>query len=94
MNFLNGDHLRILTPVTIDGITLKLDESNKAQYKETHLPMTAKKAMMLQNTRLPNHLKKKIEVVSANQPAVEATGEEVKTRTKVNARTGSKTSLV
>ena len=95
MTFLNGDHLRILSPVTIDGNMLKLDDSGKAIYKETHLPMTAKKALLLQNSRLPPHLRKKIELVSPDQPvAVTAQNEEIKTRTKVSARTSLKNSLV
>lgn len=75
MIFLNGDHIRVVTPITIDGVIPKLDEQGTQAYKETFLPLTAKKFIEEQNINLPNHLKKIIEVISdkdeqpATQPA-------------------------
>jgi hypothetical protein len=58
-----GDYLRVLSPKTTNGINLKLDEDDRVEYKETFLPLTAKKALEEQNKKLPDHLKKKIEPV-------------------------------
>lgn len=94
MTFLKGDHLRVVSPQTIDGTTLKYGDDGKVMYKETFLPITAKKSLVLQNTRLPAHLKKIIELVSANGPITVAPAEDKKARTTVKARTPAKTSLV
>lgn len=93
MTFLNGDHLRVVSPLTTDGTSLKYGENGQVMYKETLLPLTAKKSLILQNTRLPAHLKKKIEIISANEaPAqVEDTNQVKKT---VPARSSLKKSLV
>jgi hypothetical protein len=64
MDFLNSDHLRVVTPVTTNGVQPKLDDRGTQVYKETLLPLSAKKALMEQNNNLPNHLKKTIELVS------------------------------
>ncbi len=77
--------LRVVSPVTEDGNRPKIDPDTKqAIYKETFLPMTAKKALEEQNRRLPNHLKKSIEplddqpVKKAVQPAMVSEQVEVK----------------
>lgn len=93
MTFLNGDHLRVVSPLTTDGTTLKYGEDQKVMYKETFLPLTAKKELLLQNTRLPAHLKKKIEVISAGADPVKAT-EDIKGQQSGKARKPQKTSLV
>lgn len=62
MNF-KGEYLRVLTPLTTDGVS-PLTENDKIVFREDHLPMTAKKNLEAKNINLPNHLKKKIEVVS------------------------------
>jgi hypothetical protein len=60
---LKGSYLRVLTPITTNGTNIKL-EKGVAQYKETFLPLTAKKELEAQNRSLPEHLRKEIEVVS------------------------------
>lgn len=62
-------YLRVTTPQTIDGTTLRYDEENgeRVVKKETHLPLTAKKYMDAENENLPNHLKHKIEVVPGEE---------------------------
>lgn len=64
MNFLNGDHLRVVTPVTVDGDRPKI-ENGQQVYKETQLPLTAKKHLEERNSALPKHLKMEIEVVKS-----------------------------
>lgn len=54
--------LRVVSPVTEDGNRPKIVDGLPV-YKETYLPTTAKRALERQNNRLPNHLKKKIEVL-------------------------------
>lgn len=73
MNFLNGDHIRVVTPITTNGVIPKLDEQGQQAYKETFLPLTAKKFIEEQNINLPNHLKKIIEVITDKdeQPATQ-----------------------
>lgn len=63
MTFLNGDHLRIVSVITEDGVRPRLDETGRQMQKETLLPVTAKKHMERRNEELPKHLKMKIEVV-------------------------------
>jgi len=60
-------YLRVLTPITIDGSTPKLSEISKTQmYKETHLPVTAKKHLERENKFRANHLQHILEVVTEN----------------------------
>lgn len=66
MTFLNGDHLRIISVITEDGVRPKL-ENGQQMYKETLLPLTAKKHMEERNRELPKHLKMTIEVVGSVQ---------------------------
>lgn len=56
-------YLRVLSPKTRNGNDLVIGEDGRVEYKETHLPMSSKRYMELQNAKLPDHLKKKIEVV-------------------------------
>jgi len=65
--YFKGDYLRVISPVTEDGNRPKIDPvTNMPVFKETALPTTAKKAMEIQNRRLPAHLRKKIEHVSTS----------------------------
>lgn len=65
--YFKGDYLRVISPVTEDGNRPKIDSiTNTPVYKETALPLTAKKALDNQNRRLPAHLRKKIEHVSTS----------------------------
>lgn len=63
MSFFNGNYLRVLTPQTIDGINLAYDANHRPIFKETHLPLTARKHLERKNEKLPAQLKKRIEVV-------------------------------
>lgn len=66
--YFKGDYLRVVSPVTEDGNRPKIDpESGKQVYKETALPLTARKSLEAQNRSLPAHLKKKIEHVSSQE---------------------------
>jgi hypothetical protein len=60
--FFDGPYLRVLTPETIDGINVKM-MNDRVVFKESHLPLTAKKHLERKNLKLPKHLQKKIEVV-------------------------------
>lgn len=62
-NFKNEPYLRILTPRTNDGINPTYDSNKQPTYKESHLPMSALKAMEKENMNLPAHLKHVIEKV-------------------------------
>lgn len=65
--YFKGDYLRVVSPVTEDGNRPKIDpETGRQVYKETALPITARKVLDTQNRSLPAHLKKKIEHVSAS----------------------------
>lgn len=58
----DGPYLRVLTPETIDGINLRM-VNERIVYKESHLPLSAKKHLERKNNKLPTHLRHKIEVV-------------------------------
>jgi hypothetical protein len=64
-----GDYLRVLTPITSDGIS-PVVENDRIKYREDHLPLTAKKMLEAKNEKLPTGLRKKIEVVSATAKPV------------------------
>lgn len=66
MHFQQGPYLRIKSPITTDGANI-LIVGDRVQYKETHLPMSAKKYMEAQNAKLPGNLKKIIEVVGGEE---------------------------
>lgn len=65
--------LRVVSPVTVDGNRPKIVDGMQV-YKETYLPKTAKRSLDNQNKRLPEHLRKKIEVLGEDyvQPTQEA----------------------
>lgn len=85
--YFKGDYLRVVSPVTEDGNRPLIDpETGKQVWKETALPVTARKALEDQNKRLPNHLKKKIEYVSTQEERPIANKENpVIRKKKVNA---------
>lgn len=60
---LKGSYLRVLTPITSDGIS-PVTENDKIKYREDHLPLTAKKMLEAKNAKLSPHLRKKIEEVN------------------------------
>lgn len=70
----SGSYLRVLTPRTTNGTNILVDENTGiAQYKEAHLPLTARRKIELLNKSLPAHLRKKIEVISpvVQQPVLQ-----------------------
>ena len=84
--FMNGDYLRVVSPITVDGVQPLLDDEGKKVYKETFLPITAKKVIEERNLKLPEYLKKKIEVVSsgpAQAPTSEKPGNQKRTVPKL-----------
>lgn len=62
MSLFKGNYLRVLTPVTVDGINLAYRD-NKPIFKETHLPVTALRHLERKNKRLPNQLKMQIQEI-------------------------------
>lgn len=84
-----GDYLRVLTPETIDGVNLKY-RNNRPVYKEAHLPLSARKHIERKNAKLPEQLRKKIELVSSYAPPPpeqETIEQEQPTATETNKRT-------
>lgn len=76
MIFPNGT-IRVLTPITEDGNRPKLDRSGQQEWKEDFFPLSAQRHFERRNSRLPNHLKKKIEVVGDGDVDARATGTQV-----------------
>lgn len=66
-SMIKGDCLRVLSPKTEDGNRPRIGPDGRIVYKEEFLPLTAKRALDRQNNRLPNHLKKVIEVVTTSE---------------------------
>lgn len=68
--FFNEDHLRITKVRTLDGLSPQIGEDEKPVKKIIQAPLNkdTKKLFEDQNTRLPNSLKMKIEVVKAYKP--------------------------
>lgn len=63
----NNSYLRVLTPQTIDGVNLAYDEDKKPIFKETHLPLTAKKYLEIENENRPQQIKHTLEVVDVKK---------------------------
>lgn len=63
MSNFKGSYLRVLTPLTSDGVS-PVVQNDRIQYREDHLPLSAKKMLEKKNEKLPSGLRKKIEVVS------------------------------
>ena len=70
--YFKTNYLRVTTPVTEDGNRPKIVDGMPV-YKETALPLTARKNLEIQNRRLPNHLRKRIEEVVNTEPVPVAT---------------------
>lgn len=81
-----GDYLRVLTPITSDGVQLAVVDG-QVQYREDHLPLTARKTLERKNAKLPESLRKKIEVVSNAPYKPQEVSQEIKKggRPKKNA---------
>jgi hypothetical protein len=72
--FFKGTYLRVLKPRTTNGVNVKIGPDQRIEFKEVHLPYTAKKNLEIKNAKKPDHLKMIIEVVSDELhplPAVE-----------------------
>lgn len=69
--YFTSSYLRVVSPVTEDGNRPKIINGMQV-FKETALPLSAKKMLMEQNRNLPVHLRKTIEEVHNNdvQPVV------------------------
>lgn len=65
-----GKYLRVLTPKTTNGTTPMMDENDRLVFKETHLPMTAKKDLERQNETLSKELQHRITVVDSSIPVM------------------------
>lgn len=68
MSFFKGDYLRVMSPVTTNGMVNQFGPDGRPLYKEDHLPVTARKALEKRNLKLPENLRKKIELVPAYKP--------------------------
>lgn len=69
--YFHNSYLRVVTPVTEDGNRPRIINGQQV-FKETALPLSAKKMLLEQNRNLPVHLRKTIEEVHNNdvQPVV------------------------
>lgn len=69
MSNFKGAYLRVLTPITNDGTNPLYDEDRQPRYKESHLPLSARKHLERNNNRRPNQIKHIIEEVGEVKPA-------------------------
>lgn len=65
-----GGTIRVVSPVREGGNRVRVDEFGHAMYKEEYFPLSAKSQFDRQNRSLPNHLKRKIEVVNDDEVQV------------------------
>lgn len=71
----DGKYLKVLSIRTIDGVVPKIDDdTNMAEYKETHLPLSAQKYIDIQNETLPKHLRKKYSIVDSDVEKIDSEG--------------------
>lgn len=66
MDFLNHTYLRVLKPITTDGVNIDIDDQGQAKYKELELPLSAERQLQEVNSKLPKALKLRIERVTPN----------------------------
>jgi len=66
MSFFTGSYLRVLSPRTTNGLSPQIGPDGKLVYREDHLPLSAKKHLENQNKKLPEILRKTIEVVGGD----------------------------
>lgn len=66
-----GNHLRVLSPRTVDGVTPLLADG-VLQYKEEFLPLSAKPFLEIQNRDLPEILRKKIIIIDSSGKETQA----------------------
>jgi hypothetical protein len=84
MEFMLHPHLRVHRPVTSDGINPVIGTDGRPVQKIVHLPLTARQFIERKNTKLPQHLKVKIEEMPGmvHQPFVDTEKEELKAQVK------------
>lgn len=70
VELLGDAYLRVYTPKTSDGRTPKIVNGIQ-QFREDHLPLTARKHIERKNRKLPEVLQKKIEIVNADIPVMQ-----------------------
>jgi len=68
MSFFTGTYLRVLSPRTTNGLSPEIGQDGKIVFREDHLPLSAKRYLESQNKKLPDILKKTIEVVGGESP--------------------------
>lgn len=69
--YFNGPYLRVLTPKTTNGV-IPDTTGGEVQYKESFLPLSAKKQLEKKNARLTKHGFKQLVAI------IEVVGEDVK----------------
>ena len=74
--YFTSSYLRVVTPVTEDGNRPRIVNGQQV-FKETALPLSAKKHLMEQNRNLPVHLRKIIEEVHNNDVQAIVTNQSV-----------------
>lgn len=81
--YFTSSYLRVVTPVTEDGNRPRIINGQQV-FKETALPLSAKKHLMERNRNLPQHLRMTIEEVHNNdvQPVVTNGAREIIERKK------------
>lgn len=57
MSNFSGSYLRVLTPKTQNGVIPLQGPDGRVVYKESHLPLTARKYLDRKNKKLPQYLK-------------------------------------
>lgn len=67
-HFFQGEYLRVLKPVTVDGLNVAMDDEFRGQFKEVHLPITALPDLELKNSKLPPAQKMRITRVNGQEP--------------------------
>lgn len=68
MSNFKGAYLRVLTPRTTDGSTIKYDEFGRIEYKESHFELSARASLEKENMIRPAHLRHLIEVAGVISP--------------------------
>ena len=79
-----GKYLKVLTPRTTNGVIPEMDENNVAQFKETHLPLTARTYLEKQNDGLPKHLHHRITVMDSDTKKIDTEMQEVLDKKKTD----------
>jgi hypothetical protein len=66
-HYFQADYIKVLKPVTSDGLNVAMDENFRGQFKEIHLPITALPDLNLQNSKLPKAQQMRIEIVRQHE---------------------------